>query len=190
MTLKTCQRHKHFQNDADRNYNLLVNNDQQLSFSRKFLSSGLAQTIVPIKNSTLLNNDVFQAIQPYQIIWIGEIHGANEPALFAENIVDLLLKNKQKVTFGFEIKEVDMPSQINRFNLANSTFGKTYENRATLAWQNLILKMEGDKRIKTFYFDENNEQISGDERDSLMAVKYFEKVESKINISAIIGKPS
>lgn len=151
------------------------------------LSTGLAQTIVPIKDLKLLKNDVFQAIQPYQIIWIGEMHGANEPAQFAESIVGLLRTNKQKVTFGFEIKEADIPKQVTSVNLVNSTFGKTYENRATIAWQHLILKMEGDKRIKTFYFDENDEQISGDERDSLMAVNILKKWDQKSTLVLLSG---
>jgi hypothetical protein len=83
------------------------------------------QKLVKIENIKQLNNDIFEAIKPYKILWLSEMHGANEPAHFAVGIVELFLKNNQKVTSGFETKESDVPTKSDSLSLVNSTLGKT-----------------------------------------------------------------
>lgn len=114
------------------------------------------QTVVKIENLNELSNDVFEAIKPFPIIWIGEMHGANEPAEFAESIFNLLIKNNQKVTFGFEIKESDVPIQRDSISFVSSINAETYESRATLAWLNLILRMERNDKVKTVHINQCN----------------------------------
>lgn len=147
----------------------------------------IGQTTIKIEADKELSDDIFNALAPYKVIWVGEMHGANEPALFAESITELLLRHQKRVTFGFEIIQRDLPKKMDSLSIVNSNYGLTYENRATYAWLNLILKMERNNTVKTIYFDENSEFISNEVRDSLMAVNILNKWDQNSTLVLLSG---
>ena len=149
-----------------------------------------AQKAINFDNPRVLNDSIFDAIADYKIIWIGEMHGGNEAAAFAEGIVDLLLKYKRNVSFGFEIKEEDIyrkGQKLNKTTVLQTEYAKTYETRANETWANLLIKMNNTKHVKPFYFDYYSEIITNQQRDSLMAVNILQKWDKKSTLVILSG---
>lgn len=140
-----------------------------------FCSTISAQSPIFVDNIIQMNDSIFQSVSKYKVIWIGEMHGAKEPAMITEGFVNLHLKNNKNVTLALEIPKssINNPNQKQDFNsLAKSDFFKNGNsgNRATKSWFDLALKFVNEKQVSIIYFDQNITKSSIEERDSLMAV--------------------
>jgi uncharacterized iron-regulated protein len=62
-----------------------------------------SQKMHQIDDILSLNDAIYTSISKYKIIWVGEMHGAKEPAQMTEGLVKLLINHNKKVTLAIEI---------------------------------------------------------------------------------------
>lgn len=162
-------------NQHFKQFNLKIYIMQKIILFLLFCSSTFAQSPIFVDDIQKMNDSVFRSVSEYKVIWMGEMHGAKEPALITEGFVNLLLKNNKNVTLALEIPQnrIINPNKIqDSTSLAKSDFFKNgnFGNRSTKSWFNLALKFANEPRVSIIYFDQNIMTGSNTERDSLMAV--------------------
>lgn len=130
-----------------------------------------SQKMYQIDDILNLNDTIYSAISKYKVIWVGEMHGAKEPALMTEGIVKLLLNQNIQVTLAIEIPK-DKITAKDSISISKSLFfnSNNYGNRATDAWLNLCTKFLKNKNVKLLFFDSIGETKTDSERDSIMAI--------------------
>lgn len=135
-----------------------------------------------VENPEVLSDSVYQALSPYNIILMGEMHGTNEPAQWVGGLANLFARHGDSVLLGLEI-----PSEYMGQYLASPTPASVYESdffrncpyqdgRQSLAWAGLISTLTGNSRVKIFFFDFNKGESESDNRDSLMFLKIKRQV--------------
>ncbi len=131
----------------------------------------LKDDAVPIIKFDSLSKDVYDLLINYRLIMIGEIHGTNEPINLLDGLVSLLTKYGDSVQVGFEIPSEQMTTflkqPIDKNILKTTFFSKpSGDGRASVAWYKKMAKINNNKKVKIFFFDNNIEQ--GGDRDSVM----------------------
>jgi len=136
--------------------------------------------IVKIERLDSLEQDIYDKLNDFRLIMIGEMHGTNEPAHFLIGLAELLANNGDSVQVGFEIPSELMTSYIQSptdSNLLQTDFflGKFADGRASIAWANAIARLTKNTKVQIFFFDiyEYSENTDG---DSLMYLKIKEKI--------------
>ena len=59
---------------------------------------------IPIQNLSKLSDKIYDEIANYGIIMIGEMHGTNEPAEFANGLCNLITQSEKEVVLALEIR--------------------------------------------------------------------------------------
>lgn len=131
---------------------------------------------VRIDNVNRFSDSVFNLLNPFQLIMLGEVHGTNESALFVNGLANLFTSKGDSVQVGLEIPS----SQLTEFLLLHSHHsiyqsayfrGKALSGKETVSWATLISKLNENPRVKLFFFDFNNGDGSMYHRDSIMSAK-------------------
>jgi hypothetical protein len=127
-----------------------------------------------------LNDDIYRSIKNYKLIMIGELHGTCEPANFVIGLVELLTKKGNNVQVGLEIPSNQMEkynSLPNDSNIYLSEFftKKSIDGKATYAWANIIGKLNDNKKIEIFFYDNLNGDFNT--RDSLMYLNIKKRIQ-------------
>jgi hypothetical protein len=113
------------------------------------------------------NDSLAQKMLDYQCIMIGEMHGTQEPALFAIGVLKSL-SQKKKIVLGIEIPANDMlgfkPKKAKHTLLKTKFFREGYnDGRKNEAWFQLIVEASKMKNVTICFFDNHEKQ-----RDSMM----------------------
>jgi len=139
---------------------------------------------INISDRTNLPNAVYDSLKIFDIILCGEFHGSNESPQFIEGLVNLWLKNDQKVILALEIEEnnqlfVDSFLSTGDFSIIHKMphFNtKVKDGRSSKAMAELLSKMYMQKNLSVFCFDTNAKYRNGQERDSLMAINLSKNI--------------
>jgi hypothetical protein len=124
------------------------------------LTIKLNKNAVPIEKTDSSQQNIFNLLNGYSVIMIGEIHGTNEPISFVETLVEIFTRYGDSVQVGFEIPSSEMipfiKSQI-KSNLLKTTFFAypTGDGRASLAWFNAMVNLSNNKKTSIFFFEKN-----------------------------------
>lgn len=148
-----------------------------LNVNGQDFTSLLKTNSIKIDKLDSLNNSIYELLHNKKIIMIGEMHGTNEPAKFANGLTALFTKNGDSVQVGFEI-----PSELMTTFLKLRTDSSIYQSdffsknttdgRASLAWVSTIILLRKNPKVTIFFYDINNgESKNFDDRDSLMYIK-------------------
>ena len=142
----------------------------------------LAQSALEIRRPDSLSDELYNALHPYKLIMIGEMHGTEEPAAFVKGLAELFAKH-DSVIVGFEIPSDEMKAYSkmkNERSVYNSDFFKhgSTDGRANDAWARCIASFCKNQRIQPFFFDVNpgESKKNNDDRDSLMYLKIKEEL--------------
>lgn len=116
-----------------------------------------------------LSDELYQAISPFEVIMVGEMHGTCEPAQFVGSLAQLIAEKEGSVSVVLEIPDAKMNLDRNRIDSLGLLHTKFFveeniDGRNGQAWFNLILRCSRDKRIKLFFMDNNTTP----DRDSSM----------------------
>jgi hypothetical protein len=137
---------------------------------------------IKIEKQDSLEDNIYEAISPYQLLMVGEMHGSNEPARFIISLTDLLIKKGWNVQIGLEIPSEQMekflffPNDSNIYSSSFFTF-KRPDSRASFAWAHIIEKYIGNANVNIFYFDINTVNIQNvKDRDSLMYLNIKKRI--------------
>jgi len=131
---------------------------------------------VKIDNLSRLSDNIYDAMHPFKLIMVGEMHGTNEPAAFVASLAALLASHGDSVCIGLEIPADQMEaftSKPTRDNVKRSSFFKTLsvDGRASDAWAAIIESAVSNSRISIFFFDiTTSDQKNSYDRDSMMFV--------------------
>lgn len=129
-----------------------------------------------------LDEDIYRAIAPYQLIMVGEMHGTSEPARFVLGLTDLVARKGMHVQVGIEIPSDQMGKYLSNptdSNIYHSDFfaHRRLDNRASYAWANLIAGIHVNANAEIFFFDINKDEMMDiTQRDSLMYLKIKERI--------------
>jgi len=132
---------------------------------------------IPVVDSELLNQEVYQAIKGFQLLMIGELHGTNEPAHLVTALANLLLKNETgSILIGLEIPSDEMEEFLadrSEKGIRNSSFFKAIspDGRASVAWANVLIKFMNESRVDIFFYDITKNEAKLGNRDSIMFTK-------------------
>jgi hypothetical protein len=129
-----------------------------------------------------LNNEVYHLLSDYRLIMVGEMHGTNEPAKFVIGLAKVFIGKGDSVQVGLEIPSAEMKEYLNRKSdsiIYSSDFfvKKSTDGRASVAWAEVISKLDKSPKIRIFFFDVNNsESKNPGDRDSIMYLKIRNKI--------------
>src|SRR5689334_15421974 len=132
---------------------------------------------VRIDNPEKLTDSVYALLNPFQLILFGEMHGTNESTPFVNGLVDLFLSKGDSIQVGFEIPSSKMASFISLHSDSSiyhsDFFGKEPQvtGKETIAWANLISRLNRNKRVQIFFFEMNEGEAKLYLRDSIMSTK-------------------
>lgn len=147
------------------------------------LATDLINKAIKIHRADSLDNAVYQYLSGYQLIMIGEMHGANEPAAFVMGLAKLLADNGDSVQVGLEIPTGEMTKFLIEHSdssiYAADFFSKpALDGRESYAWAELISRLNKNNRVKLFFFDTNEEDFkTSNNRDSLMYIKVKNQIQ-------------
>ena len=141
-------------------------------------SARLAKSAIEITKLDSLSEVIYDALHPYKLIMIGEMHGTQEPATFVKGLAELFTKHNDSVIVGFEIPSDEMKAFMkskNERDVYNSNFFKfgSTDGRANDAWASCMASVSKNSRIKIFFYDINSGESkkNNNDRDSLMYLK-------------------
>ncbi len=149
----------------------------------------LKENAVNINCLDSLGQSVYDKLNDFRVIMLGEMHGTDEPANFLIGLAELFAKNGDSVQVGFEISNEQITSYLllqtdssvfnSEFFLYNSNDG-----RSSIAWANAIARLTKNLRVKIFFYD-INESEDFEIRDSLMYLKIKRKIIEHRNLRII-----
>ncbi|MDB5283186.1 MAG: hypothetical protein JWO06_2261 [Bacteroidota bacterium] len=104
----------------------------------------------------MLNDSIYNLLSGYKAIFVGESHGASEPAEFVEGIVKLFLAHNREVILGMEIPtDVMTEFSLKRTeqSLRETKFFSTEngDGRKSKAWAGLLLSLINTKVQYVFF---------------------------------------
>src|SRR3954468_6543694 len=141
-------------------------------------SSRLAKSAIGIVRLDSLSGEVYDALHPYKLIMIGEMHGTKEPAEFVKGLAELFTNHRDSVLVGFEIPSAKMKEFLKEKterSVFNSSFFTTVSTvgRGNEAWEGAISSLALNPKVKIFFFDTNvgDSKRNYLDRDSLMYIK-------------------
>ena len=141
-------------------------------------SARLATSAIEIGKPDSLSTEIYNALHPYKLIMIGEMHGTNEPAAFVKGLAQLFASHKDSVRVGFEIPSDQMKEFMKaktERSVYNSTFFKmgSADGRASEAWASCIASLAKKPLVRIFFFDVNSDESKNKliDKDSLMYLK-------------------
>jgi hypothetical protein len=150
----------------------------------------LQENAIKISNLEALNDSIYQAIKPYSIIMIGEMHGTKEPSEFALGLAALIAKKEGKVNLALEIpfseinntqnKITDKSLRLSTFFSAENIYGRN--NQATF---DLLLKSASTKGVKLHYID--NGSITPRDSAMYLEIKQIKMSEPNVKIITLTG---
>ena len=131
--------------------------------------------VIDMYNTSNLPLSVYQALNEFDLILLGEIHGTHEFPKFVGDLVKLFSKNNDSIILALEIPETDQPL-IDTFLLSGSSFilkrmhlfKMTKDGRSSKAMAKLIKSLHGNKRVNILCYEPAIYR-SSQERDSLMS---------------------
>lgn len=132
----------------------------------------IKQNAIELKNINKLNDSVYKHFAKYKIIMLGEIHGTNETAQLANSLAHLFTKHNDTVCLGIEIKPEELTKFIANPTLQNLQYSKYFlsediDGRRSITWFNVIKHQLKNKKVKLFFFDFDNDNITTN-RDSML----------------------
>jgi len=142
-----------------------------LAFTQDF-GDYIEKNAIEIKTPDSLNEEIYNIIQGFQLIMVGEMHGTQEPALLVSGLSELIVKYEGNVSVGLELPRDEMGlfiSSPSDSSLLYSEFfsKKNIDGRNGKSWFDLILRCNSNPSINLFYFD-NYESDQLANRDSTM----------------------
>ena len=147
-------------------------------------SARLATSAIEIGKPDSLSTEIYNALHPYKLIMIGEMHGTNEPAAFVKGLAQLFASHKDSVRVGFEIPSDQMKEFMKaktERSVYNSTFFKmgSADGRASEAWASCIASLAKKPLVRIFFFDVNSDESKNKliDKDSLMYLKIKNEIE-------------
>lgn len=96
----------------DRNNFLVVVMILNIATSYGQDSGYVSRHAIRIEKPDSLGSDIYEAIFPYQLIMVGEMHGSNESPRFVLSLADLLVKRGNYVQVGLEIPSEQMKTYL------------------------------------------------------------------------------
>lgn len=128
--------------------------DKELSPRANFLKSNA----IPIKYLSSLSKKVYESVQPYEVILIGEMHGTKEPSQFAFSLSKLIADIEGKVILCLEIPPSQMESYTSESTLEelkalNFFKGENTSGMNGEAWINLIDNSNRNDNIHIKFID-------------------------------------
>ncbi len=135
------------------------------------------ESCIEIKDRQNLPNDIFKLLKKDRAILLGEVHGSNEAAEFAEGMANLWLASGEKVLLGLEINQ-DNQDSVDRFmQTGNFKFIKNMpfshrefqDGRSSTAMANLIKSFYQKGKIKIVCLAVPSSLTASRKRDSIMA---------------------
>lgn len=152
------------------------------------LPTDLKKYAVQITKVDSLNKNIYNLLDNYKVILLGEIHGTNEPVNFLEALVDIFTKNGDSVQVGFEIPSKQMTSFLKhptKGDILKTDFfsSPSGDGRASLAWYKALASISENHKASLFFFDKN----VGDNRnaDSVMYLNIKSKIKKHHNWKTI-----
>jgi hypothetical protein len=142
-------------------------------------STYLKEHAIPISEFDSLSSQIYEQINHYQLIMLGEIHGTNEPVNLLDGLAILLTKYGDSVQVGFEIPPSQMASFLKKHTsksiLASEFFSDpSGDGRASNAWFKTMVNLTKNKKVEIFFFDNNIDQSGYS--DSIMYVNIKAKI--------------
>jgi hypothetical protein len=141
-------------------------------------SARLAKSAIEITKLDSLSEVIYDALHPYKLIMIGEMHGTQEPATFVKGLAELFTKHNDSVVVGFEIPSDQMKLFIKMKNeraVYNSDFFKfgSTDGIANDALASCIASVSKNPRVRILFYDINSGESkkNNNDRDSLMYLK-------------------
>ncbi len=151
---------------------------------------GICQDSIYNKHSAIqiihldsLDENIYRAIASYQLIMVGEMHGTSEPAGFVLSLTNLFTRKGIHVQVGIEIPSDQMERYLSNPTDSNIYYSdffahKRLDDRASLAWANLIARVRDNVKAEIFFFDINTGEIANImQRDSLMYLKIKKRIQ-------------
>lgn len=135
------------------------------------LQTQLKEEAIKIVHLDTLDKSVYEKLEDYRLLMIGEMHGTNEPAIFLTGLTELFANYGDTVQVGFEIPSEQMAVDSSAFQ--SEFFSTTSEDgRASIAWANAISRLTKNSRVQIFFYDINKSESENHlKRDSLMYLK-------------------
>jgi hypothetical protein len=139
----------------------------------------LKENALPISRLDSLSSQIYEQINQYQLIMLGEIHGTNEPVNLLDGLASLLTKYGDSVQVGFEIPPNQMATFLKKHTaksiLASEFFSyPSGDGRASNAWYKTMANLNKNKQVEIFFFDNNIGQSGYS--DSIMFVNIKAKM--------------
>lgn len=155
-------------------------------------SARLAKSAIEINRLDSLSDAIYDALHPYKLIMVGEMHGTQEPAAFVSGLAELFTKHNDSVIVGFEIPSNDMKAFIKAKNeraVFNSDFFKfgSTDGRANDAWAGCMASVSKNPKVRIFFYDVNagESKKNNNDSDSLMYVKIKNELKKHPSVTCI-----
>lgn len=118
----------------------------------------LKKNAISLQSLSKLENEIYDNLAPYEIILIGEMHGTNEPAIFASGVCNLITEHEDKVIMAMEISPSQMEGfkpdmSIDQLKDLNFFAGENSSGMNGEAWLNLIHECNQNDNIIVKFFD-------------------------------------
>jgi hypothetical protein len=139
------------------------------------------QVFVHIDKLQQLPDRVYDSLQNYSMVLLGEMHGTAEAPLLTKAFCDLYTSHGKKVILALEIPKEEQ-SYINQcLKTGDSTilaksrfFREIKDGRTSTAMARLIVASSKKENVQVCCFVDNKKGISQREHDSLMAVNILQ----------------
>jgi hypothetical protein len=136
--------------------------------------------VLEIEPLDRLEQPVYDKMNEFNLIMIGEMHGTNEPANFLIGLAELFANHGDTVQVGFEIPSEMMTAYLQSLtdsSVFQSDFflNNSADGRASIAWANAIARLTKKSNVKIFFYDIDKYGADA-ERDSLMYLKIKGKI--------------
>ena len=149
------------------------------------LKEDLLNNAIKINQLDDLNPAIYNKLNDFNCIMIGEMHGTNEPANFLIGLTKLLTEGDDSVQVGFEIPDGKMENFL-ELKTDSSVYQSEFFNdnsndgRNSIAWLNALVTLNNNPKVNIFFFDVNKSDYNvSNNRDSLMYVKIKRKISEK-----------
>jgi len=124
----------------------------------------LKKNAIPIENLSKLSNKIYDEIENFEILMIGEMHGTNEPAEFAYGLCNLIAKSEKKVVLAMEIRASlmsNLSDELSISELKELDFfrRKNFDGRNGEAWLDLVYKSIQNESIILKFIDNANQGL-------------------------------
>ncbi len=153
LGLTSCKEHTEKQTTPDETSNTIENSAEMTEAQKD-----LKENAIPIKSLSKLSNKVYDEIENFEILMIGEMHGTNEPAEFAYGLCELITEHEDNVIMAMEIRSSlmnNLSDEMSISQLKELDFfrRKNFDGRNGVAWLDLVYKSIKNERIILKFID-------------------------------------